>query len=413
MLKKLAIASFLILTPDFSFSWPFEEVNSWIGSYANRNINTEKKDLPYILKALPALQNKIPHISLGKFPTPVKKLPNLGNYLGVKSIYFKDDGLCSEKFGGNKVRKLEFLLSDAIYSGAKSIITIGDAGSNCVAATLISSKLVGFNDVYCVLGPQLNTSYLRRNLLLDLFYGGIIDYHDSDEEFASAVLKLGEELRNYGKPPYIVSWGGSCPIGFLGYMNAAFELKEQIASGLLPEPDYIYLPLGSTGTAGGFFLGAKLAGLKGKLIPVAISGKKGDAYIRTIQLAKFINEAIEFFTKLDPSFPIKPILPSELEHRENFANCTYAQVTEDVAATLKKLSELEGINLEGTYTGKSLTAMVSEIITKDFKDKNILFWNTFCYGKFEEITNKVSYKNLPAGLHKYFETDIQQYDAGL
>ena len=266
MFRQLfSIFCFLTIST-FSFSWPFEEVNSWVPSYVERNIIVEEGFLPDILKVLPALQSKIPYISLGEYPTPVKKLENLEEEVGAEGIYFKDDGIGAPYFAGNKIRKLEFLLADAVYSEAQSIIAIGDAGSNCVLATLAQAKCVGFDDVYCLLGPQLNTSYLRRNLLLDLFYDGIIKYYQSEEEQEDSIWEHSNKLQN----SYIVSWGGTCPLGCLGYMNAAFELKKQITEGLLPEPDYIYIPLGSTGTAAGLILGVKLAGLKSKIIPVAI-----------------------------------------------------------------------------------------------------------------------------------------------
>jgi beta-glucosidase-like glycosyl hydrolase len=193
-------------------------------------------------------------------------------------------------------------------------------------------------------------------------------------------------------------------------MNAAFELKEQISQGLLPEPDYIYIPLGSAGTAGGLILGAQLAGLKSKIIPVAISGKNGDAYYRTERLAERINEAVDFFVNLSDTFPDNKFSHSDLEHRNNFANCSYAQVTDEVSSSLQKLYELGGVKLEGTYTGKALTVMFSDIASKkDLKEKNILFWNTFCYETFEDVTNKVNYKDLPVGLHKYFDRDLKNW----
>jgi D-cysteine desulfhydrase len=406
MSKMLVSIICFLIFPVYSFAWPFEEVNSWISPYAERNISVHDNSVPHIFKALPLLRSKIPYMPLGEFPTPVRKLESLGKELGVDNLYFKDDGASAPFFGGNKIRKLEFLLADAIY--------IGGAGSNCVLATLAQAKRVGFDDVYCLLCPQLNTSYLRRNLLLNLFYGGIIKYYKTGAKQKAAIWEYSSKLQREKTPPYIVGWGGTCPVGFLGYMNAAFELKEQISQGLLVEPDYIYVPLGSCGTAGGLILGAKPAGLKSKIVPVAISGKNGSAYYRTERLAMKLNEAIDFFVSLDPTFPSKKYLPSDIEHKNNFSDYDYAEVREEVAAKLKKLFECEQIKLEGTYTGKALVAMMSDLeCRKELKDKNILFWNTFCYGTFEDVTNKVSYKNLPAELHRYFEEDIQAFDGGL
>lgn len=404
----------LLLAHAQLFAWPFEEVNSWVPSYNERNIDFDEHSSPYILQEFPELQTKIPHKSLGEFPSSVKKLEQLGQAIGAKNLYFKDDGPCAPLFGGNKIRKLEFLLADALYSGAKSIIAIGDAGSNCVLAALAQARRLGFEDVYCLFGSQLNTSYLRRNLLLGLFHGGIIKYYETKKAQEEAIWEHSRKLQKDMTPPYIVTWGGTCPVGFLGYMNAAFELKEQIAQGLLPEPDYIYVPLGSTGTAGGLILGAKVAGLKSKVVSIAISGKSGNAYYRTEKLAERINEAVDFFVTLDRSFPSEKYSPSDITHRDNFADYAYAQVREEVFIKLQKLFAHEGIKLDGTYAGKALAAMLFDIENnEDLKDKTILLWNTFCYGAFEEITNQVSYKDLPVGLHRYFEEEMQAFDAGL
>ncbi len=414
MVKKTILMFFVFTYSTFTFSWPFEQINSWVPDYNSRSILPDIDSLPDILKELPTLQTKIPHVSLGNFPAPVRKLGKLGEAIGSDRLYFKDDGPCAPYFGGNKVRKLEFLLADALYSDAGSIMAIGDAGSNCVLAALAQAKRVGFSDVYCLLGPQLNTSYLRRNLLMDLFHNGIIKYYESEQDQEDAIWQHSSSLQDAGKPPYIVTWGGTCPIGFLGYMNAAFELKKQIEDGLLPEPDYIYVPLGSTGTAGGLIIGAQLAGLKSVIIPVAISGKNGDAYFRTEKLAERINEAIDFFTNLDPNFPAQKVSASDIEYRQNFANYRYAEVRELEATALQELFDHENIKLEGTYTGKALTAMLSDIKNNQhLQGKTILFWNTFCYGTFEDVTNSVDYKDLPEGLHRYFETDIQSFDSGL
>lgn len=414
MLKIYSIICFFVFLPFYSFAWRFEEVNSWIPPYRERNLETSGLLLPYILKELPALRSKISYIKLCELPTPVGRLAKLGDRFGVKNLYFKDDGINSPCFGGNKVRKLEFLIADALYSGAKTIITVGDAGSNCVLATLAQSKRTGFREIYCLLGPQLNASYLRRNLLLDLFYGGIISYYNLESEQTRAIWELSDALRDKGKWPYMIGFGATCPIGFLGYMNAAFELKEQIKQGLLPEPDYIYVPLGSAGTAGGLILGIRLAGLKSVVVPVAISGKNGDAYYRTEELVERINETINFFYRLTPTVPRDKFVASDLEYRNNFADCAYAEITEEVAQGLQELYSTEGIKLEGTYTGKALAAMIYDVQHKEeLKDKNILLWNTFCYGTFEELTSAINYKDLPQELHFYFEQDVQPLDGGL
>ncbi|KKQ10883.1 MAG: D-cysteine desulfhydrase [candidate division TM6 bacterium GW2011_GWF2_36_6] len=228
-----------------------------------------------IFKAFPGLQETLAHITLGTFPTPILKTDKFGIFLkdafgiDVKNLYVKQDSLSGRKntdpaqlFGGNKVRKLEFILADALLCGAETIVTVGDAGSNHALATAIYSKLVGL-DCIIMLAPQLNTSYLQRNLLMDLYYSPTIKAYFSEAQRAVDEIKVSREFILAEKQsPYYIPMGGSNEVGAVGFVNAAFELKEQIDQKIVPEPDYIYVTLGSAGTAAGFILGCKAAGPK-------------------------------------------------------------------------------------------------------------------------------------------------------
>lgn len=364
-----------------------------------------------LFEAHPTFQDHFAHTSLGEFPTPVIELENLSKALGA-SLYLKDDGVSGTLFGGNKVRKLEFLLADALDSGAKSVIVCGDAGSNCSLATIAWATHMGF-DAYSMLGSQLRTAYARRNLLMSLYYGGRLSYYDSYDEilvqrpaFAKRIAELD------GVEPYIVPGGGSSCQGMLGFVNAAFELKQQIEAGELPEPDYIYVALGSTGTSAGLILGLKLAGLKTKVIPVGISGKNGDITYRTVRLVNKLNSVITFLKQADPNLDLQPYEFSDIVTTHNFKDCTYAQVTHGVASVIKLLYIFEGIKLDGTYTGKAFCAMLNDLKKPSMKHKTVLFWNTYCAGSFDHITRQVDYRDLPQAFHTYFEEDVQALDQG-
>ena len=360
----------------------------------------------------PNLHTKVPHIELATLPTPViklEKLEKLGIQLGAKNLYLKNDGLTGKLFGGNKVRKLEFLLADALEKKSKSVVTIGDASSNHALATIIYVKTLGL-DAYSVLSPQPNTSCVRRNLLMSFYYDGKISHYDRPEERDMAASALLEKLKTEDASPYFVPGGGSCPLGALGYVNAAFELKKQIDDGLLPEPDYIYVTLGSSGTAAGLILGLKLAKIKSKIVPVRISGV---SEVKTQTLLKLVNETSKFLSERVESIPLMAFEAEDLSINHDFAGNGFAEITPEAANAIETLFVIEGVKLDGEYAGKTFAAMLYDLKKEEMRNKTVLFWNTFCSGEFSEITNQVDYKKLPKEVHTYFEQDVQSLDQGV
>lgn len=343
---------------------------------------------------------RVPHVSLGAFPTPVTKLESLGKSLGIKNLYLKNDGVSGVPFGGNKVRKLEFLLADAVEKGYRTVATIGRAGSNHTLTTVSCAQQLGLKP-HVFLSPQLNAAYLRRNLLLTHHFGGKIHWFQRAEDRDEAAEAFDA---------YFIPLGASCPRGVLGYVDAVYELKNQIDQGLLPEPDFIYLPVGSAGTATGIMLGLKLLDMKTKVVPVRISDTPKETLIEFIDL---LNETSKFLCDLDNTCQRYKFSELCVGIRNEFVGDLYAEVTPLAAQAVKLLHETEGLKLEGTYTGKALAALMYDLKEPLMKDKTFLFWNTFCYGDFSVITNTVDYKELPEGLHVYFEKGLQELDQGL
>lgn len=388
-----------------------ENINTWTKPFEQRQIKDLSKTtnpLP-LFKKFPILQTKLSHVTLGDFPTPIIKLKTLGKELDANNLYLKNDGISSTPFGGNKIRKLEFLLADALYNNSKTIMTVGDAGSNHATATIICANKLGLKTI-SMLEPQLNTSYLRRNLLLSNYFGGDIHYYPNPETKALAILqKLIEQESIDGQLPYFIPSGGSCPLGSIGFVNAAFELKEQIEKGKMPEPDYIYVTLGSCGTAAGLILGLKLANLKSKIIPVRISGTPE---FKTDFLINLFNQTRNLLYSIDPTCQTVKFPADDVFINHDFAGKEYAQITKEGANAIDLLSRTEKIKIEGTYTGKTFAAMLNDLKKPEMQNKVILFWNTFCSGELKEITDKVDYKKLPYPLHRYFEEPIQTLDQG-
>lgn len=355
----------------------------------------------------PGLEKRIPHYKLGDYPTPVGKLSTLSSELKVENLYVKRDDLSGEPYSGNKVRKLEFIYANILAKKIKGIFVFGYGGSNFVVAANIYAKKLG---IKCLtfLVSQVNANYVRKNLLVGTYYKAKIFHYSNyfTMTLGSIYYYLSFALKNRSLPQ-LASFGGSSAIGTVGFVNAAFELKEQIKNGDLPEPDFIYVALGSMGTAAGLILGAKAAGLKSKIIPVRVVMK---AYTNEKTLNKLILKTNKYLHKLDDNFPLFPIEAFNYEIRHDAYGKGYAYFTSEGQEAVKLLREKEDIKLEGTYSGKAFAALIKSARNDSLKDKVVLFWNTQNSVRFEDQISKLDYHELPKSCHQYFDNEVQELD---
>lgn len=315
----------------------------------------------------------IPRESLGEWPTPAENHSALADELGCGSLWVKRDDLSARAYGGNKVRKLEYVLGGARASGARAVITFGAYGSNHVLATAMHATRLGL-EVHAVLTPQPATANLRKNLLADSAAG--LHFHVA-ESFSSAP-RVGVAVRAMlterdGIEPLVVPFGGTSALGTLGFVAAAFELAEQIAAGALPEPDLLYVPLGSAGTAVGLAIGLSALELKTRVqavrvVPADVNGRPA--------LERTLAETTALLRTADERFPACTFDQLPLDVRDGFLGAGYAEATpegrEAVAA-----AERRGLSLETTYTGKTLAALAHDVAEGRLARKVALFWNTY------------------------------------
>lgn len=350
---------------------------------------------------------RIPRVKLGEFPTPVKRMENAGRELGLRKLYIKRDDLSGKPYGGNKVRKLEFLLADALAAGKREIYTFGAAGSNHALATAVYAKKLNMEcSLYLV--PQPNAQYVRKNLLMDLAAGAVINFVPT--RFYAWGYSWFNRLRDRfqrGVDPYGIPFGGTTPLSTTGFVNAAFELKVQVEQGKLPEPDYIYIPLGSMGTAVGLMLGLKACGLKSRVVAVRVVPLE---LANESSVIKLFHETSTFLNRQDGSFPRYELPADQLDLRHNFFGTHYARYTEEGVRAMDMLQQKEGITLEGTYTGKAFAALVDDAGSGRLKDKTVLFWNTYNSRDFSAQIKDVDYRRLPAQLQRYFVENYQSLD---
>ena len=329
---------------------------------------------PIIFQRYPHLSEHIPWLPLGKFPTPVHQLVKLGRVLGFDSLWIKRDDQSGPLGGGNKVRKLEYLLAEAKAKGCETLFAVGGMDSNHVRATVTYGKAAGF-DIHCLLFNQSHTNFLADNVQT------IHAQADQVRQVPNRATLIGfygyESLKQFfwvDGLRYFITPGGSSPIGCLGYVNAAFELKEQIEAGLLPEPKLIFVALGTCGTMAGLVVGARLAGLEARIIGVrVVDWIMGNA--RSVaRLARRTMQLLETGTELhgDERIDARDI---EMWHRD-FGD-GYASPTEASLRAVEMMQEHEAIPLETTYTGKALAGLVHYVQEHRCEDQPILFWNTY------------------------------------
>jgi len=362
---------------------------------------------PVLFEAYPKLKENIPWVPLGDFPTPVHKLEKLGKEVGAETLYIKRDDLSSTIYGGNKVRKLEFVLAQAQQKKADTLITIGAAGTNHGLATTIHGHRLGMKSILILLDQPV-AEYAKKNLLLDHLHNAKLV---KTSMLRIVFTVLWQYLINM-KPlqrrlPRYIPPGGSTPLGCLGYVNAAFELKAQVAEGLIPEPDYLFVALGTMGTGAGLHLGCRLADLKTRVIGIRVT----ERWMCSPQKwAALINNTNRYLRENDPEIPRIEVLPAELTFLDDYSGERYAQFTAEGMVAVSLMSSLEKIRLEGTYTGKALAGALDYMRKNHLQDKVLLFWNTHNSVDLSHLVKDMDYRQLPKSLHSYFESPNQELD---
>ncbi|MBU2489671.1 MAG: pyridoxal-phosphate dependent enzyme [Proteobacteria bacterium] len=354
----------------------------------------------------PALSQNLSRVPLMAGPTPVEAAPGLGERIGVPGLWVKRDDISGGLYGGNKVRKLEFLLARAVDAGVREVLTFGCAGSNHALATALYAKKIGLGAIL-LLVPQPNSRRVRENLLADFFAGARIRHFSHALAMAGGTAaELARGRRRTGRTPFVIPFGGSSPEGVAGYVNAAFELAAQVRAGQCPEPDEIWTPLGSMGTAAGLALGLWAAGLKSTVMGVRVVDS---TFANPPGLTRLMARTAKVLHKADATFPEAPPQGSEPRIVDGFIGRGYGSFTRECMEAVG-LAALEGISLEGTYTGKALGALAHRGRTARGMKKTVLFWNTANSRDLFPRIAGMDYRNLPKAVHRYFEELIQPLD---
>lgn len=324
-----------------------------------------------LFRRFPELEERLPRLDLCGGPSPVRRLSALEEHLGRPGLWMKNDGLLGTTYGGNKIRKLEFVLADAVRRRASTILTFGGTGSHHCLAAAIYARELGIR-VAAVLLEQPDTDEVRTNLRLLESFGARTVRAGSLPLAVAQAARLALRYTELGPPPrvpYLLWVGSSTPLGCAGYVNAAFELADQVREGLLPEPRAVLLPLGSKGTAAGLLLGLRLAGLDTAVVAVQVSDMPT---VDARGVARIANATARLLRRSGASIPSVSFRPNDLTVISEAGARRYGHPTREAEEAKDLLRRLEGLTLDSTYTAKTVAALIA----RPQLPRPLLYWHT-------------------------------------
>lgn len=304
---------------------------------------------------------EISRLHFAHLPTPIEELPRLSDLLAGPRLLIKRDDQTGLAFGGNKTRKLEFLVAEAQEQGARTLISGGAMQSNHCRQTAAAAARFGFGCTLVLTGEL--PAKPSANLLLDELFGARIvavpDRKDRDrilqETFDSAVAE--------GKKPYLVPYGGSSPTGALGYAFAMEEFMKQNV-----HADWMVFGTSSSGTHAGLVLGQRVFGYKGGVLGISID--ESEEWLKS-HVSKLASDASE---KLGERIEFTPV---DVFANADYCRAGYGVLTDAEREAVKLFAKYEGLLLDPVYTGRAAAGMI-DLIRKGFFKKNetVLFWHT-------------------------------------
>jgi D-cysteine desulfhydrase len=303
---------------------------------------------PYLHERFPGLAETLPHLALSERPTTVRELPGLG-------IWVKEDGrFGSGGWGGNKVRKLEWLIPDARRRGRRSILTFGGLGTNWGLATALYAREHGIETALALLDQPIDAHVKAQLARLEASGARIYRTHSKARTVAMLPWLLARNARR-GRPPYLLPAGGSSPVGALGYVEAALEVAAQVADGALPEPAHVVVPVGTGGTAAGLALGFQLAGLRTRVVGVVVNDQlRLDARV----LARLARRTASLLERRGAGVGRLQLEPDMLDLTRDQIGAGYGHPTE-AASRAAGLAAEEGRELDPVYTAKAMAGLLA------------------------------------------------------
>ncbi len=302
----------------------------------------------------------IPRLHFAHLPSPVESMPRLSGALGGPRLLVKRDDQTGLALGGNKTRKLEFLLAEAQANGARTLVTAGAVQSNHCRQTAAAAARFGLDCILVLAGER--PAQASGNLLLDGLLGAEIVWTTRAEREA-ALQATFQQAWTAGRRPYLVPYGGSSATGASAY---AFAMQELLEQGF--RPDWIVFASSSGGTQAGLVLGARLFGYAGKVLGISVDEPAQALKERVARLASatadFLGEKISFS-------------PQDVLVNDDYLGGGYGVVGEGEREAISLFARQEGLLLDPVYTGRAAAGLV-DLIRRGFfpAGESVLFWHT-------------------------------------
>ncbi|MDQ7844291.1 MAG: D-cysteine desulfhydrase family protein [Armatimonadota bacterium] len=309
----------------------------------------------------------LPRIRLAHLPTPLEEAPRLTEFLGGPRIWVKRDDLTGLAIGGNKARKLEFLLGQARHSGCDVVITVGAVQSNHARMTAAAARRLGLDVVLVLNGEEPEVS--QGNLLLDRIFGADVRIVQTDDDYVlmGVVDDLARHLRREGRRPYVIPRGGSNALGAAAYMAAALELLTQ-ANQMGVRVDAIVHASTSGGTQAGLYTGTKVTESGVQVIGISAGPKKEVVAQRVLKIVEELTALLELRWRPHPD---------DILVYDDFVGERYGVPTPECLEAIRLAARTEGLLLDPVYTGKAMAGLRGLVARAQFRaGQNVVFWHT-------------------------------------
>jgi L-cysteate sulfo-lyase len=303
-------------------------------------------------------------VPIAFLPTPIGEMKRLSEELGGPRILVKRDDQTGLATGGNKARKLEFLIADALDQGADTVLTVGGPQSNHARQTAAAATMYGLRSVLVLSGSD--PAKWNGNLLLDELLGAKVRWA-GDVPLDEALTAVAKQEERAGYRPYVIPLGGSTPIGATGYVVAMAELKSQLDE-LELQVDAMVLPTGSGGTQAGMLVGAKALGIPGQIVGISVFADRSTM----VPILKELAPSTAEFLGLDVAFE-----DGDFVLYDDYLGQGYGILGAPEREAIRRVARTEAVLLDPVYTGRAMAGLIDLIGKGVFHaGQTLLFWHT-------------------------------------
>lgn len=329
---------------------------------------------PLLYERFAVLRESMPHLDLSNgSATPVRRL-ELGDTIDADS-WIKDDGAFGPRMGGNKPRKLEWVLADAVQRRYRSVLTIGALATNHGLATAVYARSCGLRAILALVDQPLDP-HVQAQFERILASGASV--HLTHGAARTALIVPWLWARNFDlarmRPPYYLGVGGSSPLGCVGFVEAALELAAQVEAGLIPEPAHVVVAAGSGGSAAGLALGLRMAGLRSRLVAVQVNDRSP---LDPRRIARLARRTERLLRSRGASFQAVDVREGDFSFERGFLGAGYGHPTSEAQAALALARDHAGLQLEPVYTAKAMAGLIGLVERGGLGRGPVLYWHTY------------------------------------